>query len=280
MDTGPASKTQKITDMTDRTARLQELIAPLREKIVRHPVYRSISTVEDVRIFMEYHVFAVWDFMSLLKSLQQSLTCTSVPWFPVGNAGTRYLINEIVTGEESDVDPNGTRISHYELYLRAMRQCGADCTGIEKFTGSLQQQGDLQQAFKDGHVAQAARNFVDFTFRTIASGKDHVKAAIFTFGREDLIPGMFVSMVRDLNMDFPDTIGILKYYLERHIEIDGDHHSQLALEMTASLCGNDDQRWEEAEEATVQCLRKRLELWDGIYERLAGPVLQENLLYP
>src|SRR4051812_41851333 len=101
---------------------IKEKIAPVRDNIVAHPLYSHMQRMDDIRVFMQYHVFAVWDFMSLLKSLQLKLTCTSIPWIPVGSAATRFLINEIVTGEESDVDPDGTRVSHFELYLQAMEQ--------------------------------------------------------------------------------------------------------------------------------------------------------------
>src|SRR5688500_7535225 len=97
--------------------RIQNEIEPLRQQIINHKVYSVINDLEDLRIFMQYHVYAVWDFMSLLKSLQINLTCTTIPWFPVGSANNRYLINEIVAGEESDVDSKGERKSHFEMYL-------------------------------------------------------------------------------------------------------------------------------------------------------------------
>lgn len=248
--------------------RLQKRIEPLREQIIHHPVYASITDIEDLKIFMQYHVFAVWDFMSLLKSLQNNLTCTSVPWFPVGSADTRHLINEIVVGEESDVDLNGIRKSHFELYLDAMQQCGADTEAIRQFTSTLQKTGDFAAAYTISGTPKAARDFVDFTFSTINSGKAYLQAAIFTFGREDLIPGMFVSMVNDIHSNFPDSISIFKYYLERHIEVDGDHHSHLALQMTAHLCGENATYWQEAEEATLASLAQRIELWNGAYEQI------------
>jgi hypothetical protein len=102
---------------------IKDAIAPLRETIIQHLLYRRIQHIDDIRLFMQYHVFAVWDFMSLLKSLQNRLTCTTIPWMPAGNAATRFLINEIVTGEESDLAPNGARTSHFELYLQAMFAC-------------------------------------------------------------------------------------------------------------------------------------------------------------
>ncbi|AWA30063.1 heme oxygenase [Flavobacterium magnum] len=254
--------------MNEQTAAIKNSIAPLRQEIINHKVYSAIESAEDLKIFMQYHVFAVWDFMSLLKSLQNELTCTSVPWFPKGSADTRYLINEIVAGEESDVDLNGNRKSHFELYLDAMHQCGADTAPIENFISGLKNGRSLEDALQAADIPKEARDFVGFTFKIIESRKDYLQSAIFTFGREDLIPGMFLSMVSDLDSRFPESISVFKYYLERHIEVDGDHHSHLALQMTSHLCGADATRWEEATQATKASLAARMALWDGAYRQI------------
>jgi hypothetical protein len=254
--------------MNNQIERINAVIEPLRDQIVNHKVYSMINDLEDLKIFMNYHIYAVWDFMSLLKTLQNNLTCTSVPWFPKGSAETRNLINEIVVGEESDVDNFGVRKSHFELYLDAMHQCGADTSAIEKFVEELQRSGDFKAAYSVSNTPIEAQKFVDFTFKIINSQKAYLQSAIFTFGREDLIPGMFISLVNDIHNNFPDSISTFKYYLERHIEVDGDHHSHLALQMTANLCEEDEQFWKEAEEATIESLQKRIDLWDGVYNQL------------
>jgi hypothetical protein len=254
--------------MNEHIEKIKKAIAPLRQQIINHKVYSVINDKDDLKIFMQYHVFAVWDFMSLLKSLQNNLTCTSVPWFPKGSAETRYLINEIVVGEESDVDSFGKRKSHFELYLDAMRQCGAETTQIEKFISELKNTGDFNLAFTASGVPKEARDFVDFTFKVIGSNKDYLQSAIFTFGREDLIPNMFFSIINDMHISFPESISVFKYYLERHIEVDGDHHSHLALEMTSNLCDKNEQFWKEAEQATIESLQKRIELWNGVYNMI------------
>jgi hypothetical protein len=246
---------------------LKKRIEPLREEIINHRVYSVIKSAEDLKVFMQFHVYAVWDFMSLLKTLQNNLTCTSVPWFPKGSAETRYLINEIVAGEESDVDATGIRKSHFELYLDAMKQSGADTGEILKFTSALQDKKSFAEAFEIAGTPKEAKNFVNFTFDIISSKKDYLQAAIFTFGREDLIPGMFMSLVNDISR-LNQNISTFKYYLERHIEVDGDHHSRLALQMTSNLCGDNPQYWQEAEAAVIESLKKRIELWDGVYEVL------------
>ena len=256
--------------MNENSEKIKKAIEPLRQQIINHKVYSVMNDIDDLKVFMQHHVFAVWDFMSLLKSLQNNLTCTSVPWFPKGSADTRYLINEIVVGEESDVDSFGNRKSHFELYLDAMHQCGADTSQIEKFVSVLQQNGDLKAAFLISETPEAAQKFVNFTFDIIGSNKDYLQAAIFTFGREDLIPGMFHAIINDIHQSLPESISNFKYYLERHIEVDGDHHSHLALEMTANLCGDNEVFWQEAEEATIQSLQKRIELWDGVYDAIVS----------
>lgn len=254
--------------MNEHIEKIKKAIEPLRQEIINHKVYSVINDKDDLKIFMQYHVFAVWDFMSLLKSLQNHLTCTSVPWFPKGSADTRHLINEIVVGEESDVDSFGIRKSHFELYLDAMRQCGADTTQIEKFISVLQNAGDFNSAFVSSDTPKEARDFVDFTFKIIGNKKDYLQSAIFTFGREDLIPGMFLSIIKDIDKSFPESISVFKYYLERHIEVDGDHHSHLALQMTSNLCGTNEQFWQEAEQATIESLQKRIDLWNGVYNEI------------
>lgn len=235
-----------------------------RQQLVTHPLYNKLNSLDDLQRFTEYHVFAVWDFMSLLKALQISLTCTSLPWLPVGNPATRYLINEIVTGEESDVDECGERTSHFELYLRAMRQIGANAAPVEQFIQSLKDGQDVGEALQNSAIPFAAKEFVSHTFEVISSNKPHVLAAVFTFGREDLIPSIFIEMVNGLADLFPGNTDILRYYLERHIEIDGDHHSKLAYQMTIDLCGNDQNKWREATDAVKSTLEARIVLWDGI----------------
>jgi hypothetical protein len=252
-----------------RIESLRAAIAPHRERLVNHPVYSTIKSLDDVQQFMEHHVFAVWDFMSLLKALQRDLTCVTIPWMPRGNANTRYLINEIVTGEESDVDQHGRRISHFELYREAMQQAGCDMQTMDAFTSAITNGADISSALEFAAAPEGARHFVENTFRVIHTGKLHVIAGVFTFGREDLIPDMFLQLINELKMQFPDKLDILHYYIERHIEVDGGHHGELALQMTQELCGDDETKWKECETEVIEALKSRALLWDSIYSAAA-----------
>lgn len=254
--------------MNEQITKLQKDIEVYREQIINHKIYSALNNIEDLKIFMSFHVYAVWDFMSLLKALQQNLTCVSIPWFPVGDADTRHLINEIVLGEESDLDEKGIQKSHFELYLDAMKQAGANIEPIEKFITALKAGRDFSDAYQQAQTPLAAQQFVDFTFGIINAKQPATQAAVFTFGREDLIPKMFYAIVEDIGKTSPEEVAIFKYYLERHIEVDGDKHSGLALQMTANLCGKDAEKWKQATEASIKALKMRMKLWDGAYETI------------
>lgn len=249
---------------------IQSAIEPLRQQIINHCVYSAINELSDLRVFMEHHIYAVWDFMSLLKSLQVNLTCTTIPWFPVGSANTRSLINEIVAGEEADVDELGNKKSHFEMYLEAMQQCGADTIRFETFIKAIQQGLSREAAYLAAGTPETAKGFVDYTFGIIEGNRVHEQCSAFTFGREDLIPNMFFSIIADLNQKFPEQLSKFKYYLERHIEVDGDHHSHLALEMTAEVCADDVGFWKDTKKVAIASLQKRIELWDGVFNEISN----------
>ncbi len=253
--------------MNNYVEQLKSNIEPVRNTLLAHPVYSQIQDLQGLQRFSETHVFAVWDFMSLLKSLQIGLTSVKLPWVPVGNADTRYLINEIVLGEESDVDEAGNRISHFELYLKAMQQMGASTNVIETIIDQINTGIKVQDAIEGAQLPKQVKDFLKFTFDISFNAPLHVKAAVFTFGREDLIPSMFMKILDKIYVDAPDKVSIFKYYIERHIEIDGDHHSHLALDMVSRLCGSDASKWEEATVASVKALALRIGLWDAIFEQ-------------
>jgi len=235
-----------------------------RQQLVNHPLYSKINTVEDLKKFMETHVFAVWDFMSLLKGLQIGLTCTTTPWIPTKHTKTRKLINEIVFGEESDVDENGEPMSHFEMYIASMKEIGASTTQIEKFIDQIKQGKAINEAFDTISISSAVKDFVNFTFEQVNSGKLHVIAAVFTFGREDLIPDMFIEIVKNISQNNNLACNKLIYYLERHIEVDGGEHGPMSLSMINELCGTDQEKWKEATIASKKALEHRIKFWNSL----------------
>jgi hypothetical protein len=245
--------------MNPRILQIYNIILPYNDNIVNHPLYKNLNSIEDIAVLMEHHVYAVWDFMSLLKALQSILTCTSHPWRPVGDRKIRRLINSIVLEEESDVDQDGNASSHYEMYLDAMKECGANTLHVENFIKNIRGNNIPK-------INKGVDEFLKSTFEVIDSGKAHKIASAFTFGREDLIPDMFSSIVDEYNKD--NNLNKFMYYLERHIELDGGEHGPLALELISDLCGEDIQKWREVEETAISCLVARKKLWDVILSKI------------
>ena len=248
--------------------KLLEDISETRDTLLSHPLYSSLKTEESIAKFMETHVFAVWDFMSLVKALQINLTSVAIPWTPTKDNISRRLINEIVLGEESDIDQNDNPISHFELYIEAMKTIGANTKNINNFISNVNIANNYYEAVETSKVPKAAKDFMDFTFDVIKTRKTHIIASVFTFGREDLIPDMFINIVKSLNSKPGSKTQELLYYLERHIEMDGDEHGPMALKMISGLCGNDQTKWSDATKYSISALKQRIKLWDFIYNQI------------
>jgi hypothetical protein len=243
-------------------------LRPLREQLITHEVFGQIRRLDDLRVFMQHHVFAVWDFMSLLKALQIKLTCTSLPWMPQGDGLSRRLINEIVLEEESDQSLNGGYSSHFELYHQAMRTAGADISQIDAFLNLIRRRVPVPEALTQVDIPESVQTFSLGTWAVIEQNEAHTMAAAFTLGREEVIPDMFRNLISELMREHPDKLTPYQYYLERHIDLDEAHHTPMAMQMLENLCGTDAQKWKEVQETASQALKARLVLWDGIAEAI------------
>jgi hypothetical protein len=244
---------------------LESAVENARNRVISHPLYANLDTSRAIIVFMEHHVFAVWDFMSLLKSLQRNLTCVQVPWVPSGPTGSRRLINDIVLVEESD-ELRGGFISHFELYVDGMAETGADTTIISGFIELIRGGMPVKRALSAVPVPRPAADFVRTTWDFVETAPIHCQAAAFAFGREDLIPDMFTRVVEVKEQGYK--LDTFVDYLERHIEVDGEVHTPMAMQMLADLCGDDDAKWQECADTVNAALAARHQLWDGILDRI------------
>lgn len=255
-------------------------MSDLRQRLLAHPIYSRLTDAGSVRLFMRFHVFAVWDFMNLVKSLQQSFTCLEFPWVPSANPVMRRFVNEVVLDEESDIGPTGLPQSHFEIYLDAMRESGACTKEILGFLAALESGRPVDPLLLDHRLPHGVARFVGSTLRFARDSRPHVVAAVFAYGREDVIPEMFRRLVVRLDVEskqpgtpaspiengnpLPTCWSTLLYYLERHIECDGEKHGPLAKKCVSELCGNDPVRWHEAEAAARESIEERILLWDAV----------------
>ena len=237
-----------------------------RDALFSHKIYNSINNIDDLHIFMENHIFAVWDFMSILKTLQKKLTCTDVPWAPKGGGTPARLLNEIVTEEESDIDIYGEYRSHFEMYYQAMNEAGANTKKIESFLNNLH--FGVNKSLDKSNSPMPAINFVKTTFSMLENAPIHIVASMFTFGREEVIPNMFRSIINKIDNDLKGRLKSFIYYLDRHIGVDEDEHGPAALKMVKVLCQNDETKWDEAAKAAKMTMRARLVFWNEILAEL------------
>ena len=245
---------------TNRAINTTELV----ERLMSHPLYDELRDEESLRIFMRSHVFCVWDFQCLLKALQRLVTCVEVPWLPTADPEARRLVNEIVLDEESDEAPRGGHLSHFELYLRAMEECGADEGPIRVFLGDLRGGRHLREALAQLALPPGVAAFVQTTLAVAESGHVHRIAAAFAYGREEIIPAMFRRLVYRLAETAPEGWSTFRFYLDRHIEHDAETHGPFARALVSRLCGSGESLWTEAEETARQSLAARIRLWDDI----------------
>ena len=245
-------------------------LCSLRETLLDHPLSTDVVSVTDLKGFMEDHVFAVWDFMSLLKRLQQDMTCIRVPWFPPDNTRAARLINDIVIGEETDVGPDGSYVSHLDLYLRAMAEIGASTVQFDRFRSLVLVGVPVDVALRRVGAPPHVQAFVSNTMMVANSGSVEEVLAAFFYGREDVIPEMFRRLLDTLygakhnNGRFRHFI----YYIERHIELDGDSHGPKGRELLEDLVANSPDRNRRALAVACSSIKARIRLWNGTLSKL------------
>jgi hypothetical protein len=243
-------------------------IESLRVKLEAHPIYAAVRTLDDLRVFMQHHVYSVWDFMSLIKYLQHEVAPARWPWTPAGDASVQRFINELVLEEETDIALPGQEghTSHFMLYLAAMREIGADADTPARFVENVSEQG-IDAALASGLAPKPSAAFTRATFDFLASGKPHTVAAALALGREHVIPSMFRAFLERMAVTEAQAPSF-HYYLNRHVHLDEDFHAPLSLRLLAALCGGDAATWREAEAAAEAAVNARLQFWDGVLEAL------------
>jgi hypothetical protein len=265
---------ESVVHSEDRWSRVQTAIEPWQRAVLEHGLYNSLHDRRALHIFMEHHVWAVWDFMSVLTRLQRDLTCVDVPWVPraVDPAAQRF-VNEIKLGEESDEHPDGGWTSHFDLYLAAMEDVGAETSAVRDVVGRLGRlgRGDGPTVSPAGSPAvlaaecgapRGAVEFISTTFRTVTEGSTLEVASAFALGREQLIPDMFGHLVD------ADRGRLLVAYLRRHVELDEGEHGPLARRLVEHLAGGEQAAWQTVEDAAASAVKARLRLWDAVVSEI------------
>lgn len=244
-----------------------EVIKELQAELNNHSIYKVVKDRDSLQMFMEHHIFSVWDFMSLVKYLQHHIAPAKSPWGVVASKDSRRFINSIVLEEESDLglpdsEGNTTYASHFEIYCEAMEEVGAGSTKAVKFSEAVSKYG-FEPSIELLSVPAASKKFMQKTMGFVQTDKPHVVAAAFALGREKIIPDMFRQLLKEMNIT-KEEAKAFHYYLERHIHLDEDFHAPLSLHMLNELCAGDEQKLAEAEATAREAIQARIEFWDGV----------------
>jgi hypothetical protein len=242
-------------------------LVDVRSTLIEHPLYAELNSSDKLRIFMKHHVFAVWDFFTLLKRLQSEVTTVTLPWRPAGHADHGRFVLEIVLAEETDEDIGGGYVSHFELYRRAMDEVGADSGPIDGFLAALADGVDATEALEAPGIPDGVRQFVGHTLRVALHGKPHEVASSFCHGRENLLPDVFTAVRQNVTSALAGA-PTFQHYIDRHISLDHDEHGPLALKLLAALCAADPVRLAEADQIGIDAIHARIALWDGVLAEL------------
>ena len=242
----------------------------LQQQLINHPLYSAIGNIGHLRIFMEHHVFAVWDFMSLIKSAQNFIAPTTVPWVPSDNFYYVQFINQLVSEEESDnlysTNAHDHPCSHFERYLEAMTEVGANTNIISRFINIVRKEG-LDAALTIPILPNPAIQFMTFTFDVIKRNQLHLTIAVLALGREDLVPQLFRSLPQNFPMNRSEVPNFFAY-IDRHIQLDEQEHAPVAKQLLQELCEGSRAKQIESQEIAEQALAVRLKFWNEIYRLL------------
>ena len=256
--------------MSKHTASKRKEFSPDREvrKLMRqvheHPIFSALTNKRSLKLFMGHHVYAVWDFMSIVKSVQHHVAPCTIPWVPAADNSVVKAINEIVLSEESDVNMSGNgSCSHFELYLESMKDIGAPTSEISNFVENVRN-AELSEVISK-NPNHPAYKFVSETFKTIMGKDPLVISCWFAYGREKIIPGMFTTALSNLGIS-RQQVPHFYYYLERHTELDGDEHQHFAQQLVDHFCKQDDSRIRKAQSACKEAIKARLKFWDGVLD--------------
>lgn len=246
-----------------RIEKIRFTLKPLRVRLFGHEIYQQMETLDDLREFMEHHVFAVWDNMSQLKAMQIALSSVDHVWVPTPYKNSIRIFNEMALEDECD-EYQGEYISHFELYKKAMQQAGAKTHLIDRFLVLLQEEKSLHAALDKIGLPESIKKYLKINWEISHSKKPHAMAAAFFLGREDVVPQLFHKLADDLIFHHPKELSIMKDYLELHTDVDTDLHNRHVQTVLEELCGDDEQKWDEAETAAKSALEARFALWDGM----------------
>ena len=251
----------------------QNSIAPFNSKLINHKIYGQISDMRKTKIFMESHVFSVWEYLTMLKALQRELATRDISFLHENVPDLPYLINQIVLNEEIEEESRGEYLSAmglYQLYINSMDEIGADSNPIKYFVDCIKVNKNWNNTIRDtitrfDNIPIQTYEYLNYNLKMIELSEIHELAGIFFFGRED-INSKFILLIKS-NIEHEKSLSNLKNIIKRHVDDDSKNKNPILGEYINNiLCKDDDKKWKKVEISVIEAIKKRIELWDGMLD--------------
>lgn len=240
-------------------------IEKLTKDLFNHPLYRNIKNDEDIKIYMKHQIWCVWDFMTLVKSIQLAIIPPSIYWTPPKDASLGAYIYEVLLTEETDITYKAEgRASHFETYLESMKYANVDTNPILNFIKGLQNGLSYEDSISNSGITKPAKNFVDTTIK-FARSPVHISVSVFCLSREGIIPGMFSRLLKNLSLS--KDLFIFSWYINRHIALDSDSHGPLSIKLFKTVVDTEEKE-KEALSAALEALKARKYFMDEINKEI------------
>ena len=240
-----------------------EPIKTNRLSLERHRVFDQLITNEDLQLFMSWHVFSVWSHMSIIKRLQLEFTCTCLPWTPYRSAKAAYLINKIVSENESTALTNNTYLSQFELYLCAMEEIGANTFSIRTFVDLIAANMPLQDALKISNASPAIDEFVLTNTHIAISGSVEEVLGCMIYADEYISPKSFMRSSAGSALSRFDEEKF-SLYLKMCCSTDPHRrHSDITNLLIEQTNGNES-RLKTCLDAALGAIKRQANLWDAL----------------
>ena len=155
-------------------------------------------------------------------------------------------------------------MSHFELYLSSMKNINAKTDHIESIVDDVSK--NKPKSFDKYNLEPECYSFLEGNNRLLNTNQLHIISALFTYGRETTLPGMFEKLL--LRIGESSKYDQLKLYLKRHIDVDSNRHGPLSLILFNKSCESDDSKYNQAVDAAIKSIEIRYNLWTGIHKKI------------
>jgi len=245
---------------------IQTLIK-VSEDVINHPMFKKLNNIYNIKKYSEFQIWCVWDFMSILKQVQNFIFCNDILWLPPENPNAGAAFYRLIESEETDLGFKGgdlNRASHFQSFRAAMQELNADTKNIDNFLELIKTGKTLPEALNKSGASPQTKSFL-LTNNHLIKQSPYNAIALITLTRENFLPAVFKSLLSYVNEN--EKIELFVWYHKRHIYLDSVLHGPLSIQIFNEYFTNK-LLIKQSIIASIESLKARNELLNEINEQL------------